>query len=285
MTLDVNIGIRWTIGDVSDRGFEALRLSILGAANIFGVGAEYAVCVNTLTPPAARKRTGDVPPEVAWHNTTGQVPDFLEQFMDPGMAEGVGWKFAPLRLFPDRHEIALDNDCILWEIPESIRGWLEGAQPRQCLIARDVRPAFGRFAAFCGPAPCNTGIRGLPPGFDFEAALQGVLQEQQWLAGEPLALSSELDEQGLQTAALSREQPPAVVDLHEVSICSPFWPHLPELGRCGAHFVGINARHIPWDYYDRSADVCSREHWNRHRPALYRNVGLPLSEATSCAPC
>ncbi len=37
----------------------------------------------------------------------------------------MGWKLVPLRLFPDAYELALDNDCILWEMPEGLRRWLE----------------------------------------------------------------------------------------------------------------------------------------------------------------
>ena len=39
------VGIRWTIGNVSTRGFEALRLSIWGAWKAFGPDAIYVVCV------------------------------------------------------------------------------------------------------------------------------------------------------------------------------------------------------------------------------------------------
>jgi hypothetical protein len=39
--------------------------------------------------------------------------------------------------------------------------------------------------------------------------------------------------------------------------------------------VGLNARHIPWDYYDRPAGEWLREHWARHRPALYERTGTP----------
>jgi hypothetical protein len=67
-----------------------------------------------------------------------------------------------------------------------------------------------------------------------------------------------------------------LVRTHDVSICSPFWPRSPELGRCGAHFVGLNAHHIPWNYYDRPADVWRDEHWERHWPELYRKAGLTL---------
>lgn len=273
---DTPVGVRWTLGDVSDRGFEALRLSVWGAFRVFGPEAAYVVCVNSIPAGQARGRTGDLPRSVQWQDASGQVPPFLQAHMDAGMAQGVGWKLAPLRVFPDRYEISLDNDCILWAMPEAIRRWLAGAAPDRCVMAEDVSACFGQFEAYCGVEPRNSGIRGLPPGFDLGRALDDVLAKRQRELGHPVAMTSELDEQGLQTAALSRSGPPLVVTLDEVTICSPFWPHLGHLGRCGAHFVGLNARHIPWDYFDRPADAWESEHWQRHRLDLYERVGLAL---------
>jgi hypothetical protein len=266
------IGVRWTVGDASARGYEALRLSIWGAYNLFGPGAAYVVSVNQIAPEEARLRTGEAPAAVSWR-PPGQLPDFLCGFLDAGMAEGVAWKFAPLRLFPERYELALNNDCILWAMPGSVLAWLESDRADQCLLAEDVREGFGHFAALCPPEPRNTGIRGLPPGFDLGEALRNVLAER------PARLTSELDEQGLQVAALSRRCTPVVVRLDEVTICSPFHPHLPDVGRCGAHFVGLNLKHIAWDYYDRPADAWMDEHWARHAPFLYRAVGLAAAYA------
>ncbi|MGZ5182877.1 MAG: hypothetical protein ACXWC2_20565 [Ramlibacter sp.] len=93
--------------------------------------------------------------------------------------------------------------------------------------------------------------------------------------GAAVTFTSDLDEQGLQAAALSRTAPLRTVSLREVSVCSPFHPHLPDLGRCGAHFVGLNTRHIAWDYYGRPADAWMAEHWQRQRPALYALTGTP----------
>ena len=140
------------------------------------------------------------------------------------------------------------------------------------MIASDVAPAHGTFAALCGPEPRNSGIRGLPPGFDYDAAIGAVLQEH------PAGLVSELDEQGLQVAAISRPGPPLAVALDEVTICSPFHPHVAERGTCGAHYVGLNAREIPWRYNDRRAIDVRLEHWRRHRPALYRLVGVEMPD-------
>lgn len=263
---------------MSDRGFEALRLSVWGAQRIFGPRAAYAVCVNSVPLEVAQCMAGPLPDGVRWLDVSGgDMPAFLAERFDARMAEGVGWKLAPLRVFPDRFELSLDNDCILWELPASVEAWLDGASraPMRCLMARDMRACFGQFADQCGPEPLNAGIRGLPPGFDLEAALRHVLDRLRagQTGGKRSRLGSELDEQGLQTAALSLDSPPVAVALDEVTICSPFWPHLPHLGRCGAHFVGLNARHIAWSYYDRPADDCMREHWDRHRPAIYDRVG------------
>lgn len=268
---DVQVGVRWTIGDVTDAGFEALRLSIWGAWRLFGRDAAYAVCVNGLSIDEVWRRTGPVPDAVMWRES-GRVPPRLAPYMDGGMAAGVGWKLAPLRLFLDRFEISLDNDCILWEMPEAFGAWL-AEEPLRCLIAEDVVSAHGAFADLAGPRPRNTGIRGFPPGYDPEDALAEILKRR------PVHLTGEEDEQGLQVAALDLERPAHVVSTADVAICSPFWPRRPELGRCGAHFVGLNCRAIPWDYYGRPAVEWIAENWRRHRPELYARVGLERPDA------
>jgi hypothetical protein len=60
------IGVRWTIGDVSEDGWQTLRLSVLRAFRVFGSNAAYAVSVNSVPLPEARWRVGGVLPEVAW---------------------------------------------------------------------------------------------------------------------------------------------------------------------------------------------------------------------------
>lgn len=267
-----SIGIRWTIGDVSAFGFEALRLSLWGARRVFGPDARLAVCVNTVSLNEARLRTGPVPDDVEWRRATvGEMPGFLQRHLDGSMAEGVAWKLAPLRLFPDHYELSFDNDCILWSLPEAMRRWLAEPEAR-CLIAGGVKLAHGAFVGLTRPEPRNTGIRGLPPGFDLGVALLAVLERH------PVPLRSELDEQGLQVVALDLPRQAHVVSTEDVTVCSPFWPQQPHLGRAGAHFVGLNARALPWRYYDRPATECVVENWQRHRAELYGRVELPVPE-------
>jgi hypothetical protein len=183
------------------------------------------------------------------------------------MGEGVGWKLAPLRLCPAVHELSLDNDVILWRKPRRLLQWL--AQTERCLIAQDVERCLGQFDEDCPEGAYNSGIRGLPPEFNLERAMQTVIAGYERRTRKPLLLTSELDEQGLQVAAAALFSAPLVVPITDVTICSPFWPKQQSLGQCGAHFVGLNARHLPWNYYDRPADFCMFDHWQHHRQALY----------------
>jgi hypothetical protein len=267
------LGIRWTIGDVSERGYEALRLSIWGATKVFGPASDYTVCVNSVSLAEARALTGPVPPAVRWLDATATLPTWLRQHLDPSLAQGAAWKLSPLQVFPDRYELSLDNDCILWSLPEAVSTWLDAAAP-SVLVAEDVASMLGQFSFLSGDAPRNLGMRGLPPGFDLAAALGRILRDY------PLMLSSELDEQGLQLAAISRAHQVHVVSVKEVSICSPFPPHVPWLGRAGAHFCGLNAKRAGWMLDDRPAELYLGEHWDGHRPELYARVSLAFPPQT-----
>jgi hypothetical protein len=268
-----DLGIRWTIGDVSPRGFEALQLSIWGAWTLFGDAARYAVCVNTVPLEVARARVGRVPDAIEWNDANHRLPSFLGPHLDGGMAEGVAWKLAPLRYFPDLKELSLDNDCILWGVPDALAAWLDD-DGDSVLLAEDVKACFGRFAALCGDQPRNLGLRGLPPALDLEAALLSVLSD----GSAPLV--SELDEQGLQVAALSRGREVRVVSLDDITIASPFPPHLPRLGRCGAHFCGLNAKRLGFELEGRPAESLVAEFWQRHVDEVRARVRAPHAGAS-----
>jgi len=51
--------------------------------------------------------------------------------------------------------------------------------------------------------------------------------------------------------------------------------HLPGLGRCGAHFVGLNARQLPWTMDGRPASEMTSAHFARHLPELRARAGDP----------
>src|SRR5579883_1819889 len=169
-----SLGIRWTVGNLRGRGFEMLRLSIACAFRVFGRAASYVVCVNSLSAEEARLRTGSLPLEVEWREiTVNDISGFLRPHINDEMAEGACWKLIPLRMFPDCHELAMDNDCMLWNLPAGLMQWLRNEN--RCLIAEDVERKLGIFDQLCPAGYQNSGIRGLPPGFDLQAAIEAVL--------------------------------------------------------------------------------------------------------------
>lgn len=263
------LGIRWTIGDVDPRGFEALRLSLWGAWSLFGAEADYRVSVHAVSVSQARDLVGPVPDAVTWQTADACLPAWLRtRALDPGRAEGVAWKFAPLQCFPDRRALALDSDVIPGDMPEALAAWLADSSPESGLLAEDITSSLGQFGSMCGARALDTGIRGLPAGFDLEERLRAVLDVH------PVTLVSELDEQGLQVAVRSWTRPPYVVSVHAVTICSLFPPHLPHLGRCGVHFVVLDAQRFGWDFSGEPAEGVRARHWERYRTELYQRVGL-----------
>ena len=266
--------LRWTIGDVSPLGFDSLNLSIWGAWRIFGERARYSVCYNRIALDELRERVGLLPTAIEWHAVQkSDLPEALARKLDESMAEGTAWKLAPLRLHPEDWELSLDNDCILWRMPEALRAWLEDDVP-SVLMAEDVLPCFGIFAPFCAPQARNSGIRGLPPSVDLAAEILALLEE----VDQPLR--AELDEQGLQVAALQRRGKHHVVSLSDVSICSPFPPHLPDLGRAGAHFGGLNAKHLPWEVEGKPASEFRADHYLRLRPEIETRLQIHRAAAS-----
>jgi hypothetical protein len=171
------MGLRWTIGDVSQSGFEALRLSIWSASNLFGDQAEYAACVNGITLKCAREKAGEVPDCLRWLRSEEFIPQWLDSHVDKEMAEGVAWKLCPIRLFPNLYELTIDNDVILWDIPSTLERWLSSTNSEACLMAEDVQRCLGQFDGLCDSRSINSGIRGLSPGFDLEWRLRQTLLE------------------------------------------------------------------------------------------------------------
>ena len=274
MPIDQPIGVRWTIGHVHPLGFDALRLSVWGAWKLFGPAAKYVVCVNSVPLAQAQEMAGPLPPPVRWREASGELPGWMQPHLTQEMTEGTSWKLAPVRLFPGAFEVSLDNDCILWRLPPALHRWIADPSRQSTAIAADTRRMLGSFSGHCAPGSYNAGIRGLPPRLDLEQRLWELL------AGRTEPLDSELEEQGLQVAAVTGARQCHVVELDDVAICSPFPDHCQQLGRCGAHFVGLNAWELPWQWQGRPASSWTREFWLRHREKIARRVGVAATAAS-----
>jgi hypothetical protein len=260
--------VRWTIGDVSWRGFDALALSIAGAKRVFGPSARYVVCVNSIPASCVADRVGGLSKGVEWLQADCLLPLWLRRLVDRGMAQGVAWKFAPISVATEIPTLALDNDVVLWAMPDSVRCWLHDGDT--LLIAEDVQAHYGAFEDRCPTEPRNSGIRGTPAGYPLEERLLQVLEQ----SGRQL--KSEGDEQGLQVALVTSEEH-RVVELEEVSICGYFRPHQLQFGSCGAHFVGVNAKKLPYRWKGRSGEHYVHEFWDAMKPQLLSRI-WPVEE-------
>ena len=211
--------VRWTIGNVSKEGYDCLRLSIRLWRRLFKSRFEMVVLYNG-EPPSVDC------PTINQNRFRSSLPFYPTT---------TSWKLYPPRLDPDAYEIFIDNDLILYEAPDALR------QCNDFFITEAWKRCYGKHDSLV-PAGfvANSGLFGLPPHFDFGTHL--ATTGSQW--------EGHFDEQGLVAAVLARHSA-TVVPLSDVKVCVP--QETMGLGRCGMHFVGLNASYRDhWDNFVRS---------------------------------
>lgn len=211
--------VRWTIGPVKPAGYEALRISITKFVSLYDV--EIAICYNG-HPPIHRD-------------------DILLVKQESEKAKGVAWKLYPPRLDISRHELFIDNDLILHERIDQIDDFfasdstllLEGLFRNYGRLDKDVPQGYR----------INSGLFGIPPGFDLKVWLD--FYGENWEANANPA-SFTFDEQGLIAASLLRYKRFNVIPNDVITDCGTHF-----LESKGMHFVGLNRqeRHKPWNDY------------------------------------
>lgn len=179
---------RWTIGPVSQSGFECLKLSI--ASFLLHHDAKPVVCYNC----GREQLDGYVPSNVTLFDQT----HYCETSIPP---KGVAWKLYPPRLYPDDHELCIDNDIVfLAAIPE-IDIFYKG----DCtLLLEGNSRHYGRFESHVPPGyRINSGVYGMPPGFNFQKYINfHVRQDWEENAYGIHAASKTFDEQGIVATSL-----------------------------------------------------------------------------------
>ena len=209
---------RWTIGPATADGFRCLRLSIDSFLRHYD--CEPVVCYNGPEPDITCRKIDQ--------------KSYLTPLPVPPV--GVAWKLYPPRLASDRHELVVDNDVVLNERLPQIDAFLS----RDCtLLLCETSRTYGRFSSHVPAGLCvNSGLYGMPPGFDLGAAVSGYLGDgwERNAFGEH-AESFTFDEQGLVAMALSGHGDCEFVPHTYVTNCET------ELvpGK-GHHFIGLNRR-------------------------------------------
>lgn len=221
---------RWTIGPSTPDGYESLALSVEAFTSLYDV--DVVVCHNC--PPE------NLPTRVARFPKFDQRP--VQARVRP---TGVAWKLHPPRLAPSRHEIQIDNDVILADRVPQIDEFFNG----DCtlLLGAEGR-TYGRFERHVPPGfAINSGIFGVPPGFDLQRYVDfyaGEGWEKNAFAEHDA--NETFDEQGLVAFALLSYRRCVIIPSTTVTNCEH---HLRE--GLGYHFIGLNRRkfHRPYRLY------------------------------------
>jgi hypothetical protein len=231
--------VRWIVGPVFPKGFRCLALSYKKLRGVYGDSLDYLICHNQLNPSQREEVEAIGCPSQDQFPYHFPVPPTYWP-SDPGNMDGSRncWKLHPPRLRQEAHEIILDNDIVIADRLPTIDAFLTSSRP---MLAEGLQRNYGQFV---GNVPegvvLNSGIIGLPPGFDFRGRLLNLLPPG-WEWG------GFFDEQGLVVSSLVGDNP-LVVGLDEVAICQP---HERPTEAHGHHFVGLNSNpeHFGWEQF------------------------------------
>ncbi len=220
---------RWTIGNTNADGYECLCMSIDSFLRYYDF--EVVICHNcpATNLPVARFRLID-------------QSQYLNAIPPP---KGVAWKLYPPRIDINRHEISIDNDLV---INERIAYIDEYMISDATLLLEDSSRTYGRFERHVPPGfMINSGIYGMPPGFDLEPYIRFYAGDE-W---EKNALNQHdknetFDEQGLIALALLSHSRYLIIPSRTITNCE----HNLVQGQ-GHHFIGLNRReyHAPFRLY------------------------------------
>lgn len=223
--------VKWTIGNTTKDGYEALLLSIESFLSFYEI--EVFICFNcseSQLPKALKKYT--------LINQKGYVKDRPSPI-------GVAWKLYPPRLSIDNYEISVDNDLIINEPIPAINDFLSSDKT---LLLEDNARTYGRFEKHVPPGfKINSGLYGMPPGFNLDSYFKfyvGAAWEKN--AFNRHDKNETFDEQGLIALALLNHKQYLIIDGKTITNCEN---HLIQ-GK-GHHFIGLNRKkyHAPYRLY------------------------------------
>lgn len=219
--------LRWNIGPTTPEGLRILARNLKSEVL---ADFEVIVCFNQIKPSIDAKLIN--------------CEDYIHTLpKPPKKGFNVHWKLFPPRLDITRHELVIDNDILLFRRPKEIDLFLGSDS---VLLYQGLHGLYGQFDNVPQGLRINSGIYGLPPGYDFSGAIKNFIGEKDW--------SNYFDEQGLVASCLSRYHTKHMISLVQVPIIESDWDcrDFVMSETCGFHFVGINrnANHNGWRRYE-----------------------------------
>lgn len=217
--------VRWTVGPArSDVDDLILKRSVKNFRLLYGDSFDCVLCFNG-------RGVRDF--EGLEINTVEQSP--VDGLPEP---HGVVWKLYPPRLRPNSHEIFIDHDVVLVDRLPQIDAFLSRGDAFLYSESPPDSRNYGRFNALVKEGfRLNSGLFGVPPGFEFDFSLVGEWEDY-------------FDEQGFVAASLCRKKNLVKVGLEDLWICDS-----EEIPRAkGYHFVH-DGRDDSWLRFLRMATI------------------------------
>lgn len=212
--------IRWTIGNVKPNGFKCLSYSINKLQGLYGDRFDYCLFYNNANP------------------TINAKINMIKQ--ESKTAKNTAWKLYPPRLNMDVPEIFIDNDLVLFNRLKQFDDLIEYGTP---FMTAGLNRNFGKYNSLVGRQYIlNSGLFGLPAGFDFRSKINATKND--W--------HNYYDEQGLVAFIMTSFNNLSIIPRSTIGICRPK-DGLP-YSSSGFHFCGLNHadKHYGWDKFIRS---------------------------------
>jgi hypothetical protein len=222
---------RWTISKTCQEGVDCLIYSIKNWKLIYPE-FDTIVCHNNLsrTHLGCLRVAGVELIDQTAHTSSLRYPPF-----------DTAWKLYPPRLRLNAHEIIIDNDLVIYKRCPLIDRFLEARN--QFVITEAHKRYYGQFDCLIGRNMPNTnsGFIGFPPGYDLQAALNGLFMvhpNKGWL--------THFDEEGAVTFLMRRNL--QLIPMQQVYACHPKLPFCK--GEYGCHFVALNGGFVDhWRHF------------------------------------
>lgn len=215
--------LRWTIGKTTKEGLKCLKMSVRSAIDIYNDRFDYFVCINGIDG-VELQQLQNCPVHLVC-----QERHRSELAIEPRDGNP-SWKLYPPRLTRYAHEIFIDNDLIVYKPLPIIEEFLK--REDLFFMSEAAKRSYGSFDRLVNHRlNLNTGLFGLPPGYDFGDEINKTIKDN------GTTWSNHLEEQGLVSHLLSRKNL-GVITLNQVYVCHKELPY--GKGTHGIHFVQLN---------------------------------------------
>lgn len=218
--------IRWVVGDCHKLGYQVLYESIIKFKNIYKNNFLYCLCYNVNKINKELKKSLDIV------DKTINQKKFKETLTyDPCVLNGPHWKLYPPRAFPDRHEIIIDNDIIIYKKLKEIDEFL--FNKNLFITTEAVERSYGsQFGDIVRKNfNINSGLVGLPPFFNYKKEIEDILKKGSGI------WKNHFDEQTI-VASILQKNNTKIIPFNTISSCCSITGL--SVGKKGTHFLGVN---------------------------------------------